>query len=109
MSVKPLESLASEWRAEIERLRAWGANETATVLERCVNQLSDRMETWQDEELCLADASDESGYSVAHLRRLISQGALRDIGQDAPVLVRRGDLPRKPGYTPNQVPILRTV
>ena len=98
------------WQAEASSLRAWGASDCARVLERCVSELGDGLATWQDEQLSLSKASEESGYSISHLRRLVSQGILADVADAGPVQLRRGDLPRKPGRDVRSahVSILRT-
>jgi len=51
----------------------------------------------QDSEaVTLAEAARLSDYSRSQLRRLIATGELQNIGQDGAVMLRRGDLPRKP-------------
>jgi hypothetical protein len=47
------------------------------------------------EALTLPEASRESGYSTAHISRLISEGKLENVGKRRTPMVRRGDLPKK--------------
>ena len=49
-----------------------------------------------DRILGLADASEASGYSPDHLRRLYRQGALPGERQGRRIFFRSADLPRKP-------------
>jgi hypothetical protein len=49
----------------------------------------------QQEALTLPEASRESGYSVAHLSRMISEGKLESVATGRIPMVRRGDLPKK--------------
>lgn len=50
------------------------------------------------EPLTLDVAARESGYSVRHLRRLIREDKLTNVGTDEDPRVLRGHLPRKPGW-----------
>lgn len=101
------DALIAQWHSDAENLRAWGAGEWARVLERCAEQLADALAEREDETLTLAEAAAHSGYSVSHLRRLIAHGTLRDVAETGASRVRRGDLPRKPGYHPTAPPVLR--
>jgi hypothetical protein len=49
-----------------------------------------------------------SGYSIPHLRRLLAEGALRNVGAGGPVRLRRGSLPRKPGTPASPIARQRT-
>lgn len=106
----PYSTLVAAWQADARNLRDWGVDEAARVLERCAEQLAERVATWADELVDLNTAAAESGYSIAHLRRLISKGVLQDRANEGPPQLRRGDLPRKPGHhvTETHVAILRT-
>ena len=53
----------------------------------------------QDELLTLGAAAQESGYNPDHLGRLVREGKIPDRrppGHRGRVLIRRGDLPRRP-------------
>lgn len=90
-----VESLLAAWRADAARLRAWGSGENATVLERCADELDAQLEAWASTPLTLAEAAAECGYSVGHLRRLVTKGILQDEATDGEIQVRRGALPWK--------------
>ena len=98
--------LIARWHATAETLHVWGAEAEARVLERCAEELAVAVATRDDELLTLRQAGEESGYSVSHLRRLISQGVLSDVSETGPPRVRRADLPRKPGYHPTAPSVL---
>ncbi len=102
-----LASLLSHWREVAATLRPYGAESAATALERCADELEARVMEWADEPLTLSDAAQESGYSVQHLRRLVTQGLLTDVAESSQIRVRRRDLPRKPGHN-HLYPLLRT-
>lgn len=92
---EPLEELASEFRREAELLRSWGANE-ATAAEHAAERVERALRTWQAEELTVVQAAAESGYSAAHLRRLLAECRLENAGSQGRPRIRRADLPRKP-------------
>lgn len=92
---EPLEELASEFRSEAELLRRWGADE-ATAAEHAAERVEKALRTWQNEELTVVEAAAESGYSAAHIRRLLAECRLENAGSQGRPRIRRGDLPRKP-------------
>lgn len=92
---EPLEELAREFRSEAELLRRWGADE-ATAAEHAAERVETAVWNWRNEELTVAEASAESGYSAAHLRRLLADSRLENAGSQGRPRIRRGDLPRKP-------------
>jgi hypothetical protein len=51
------------------------------------------------EALSLREGAAESGYSEAHLGRLIAEGKIENVGKKGAPLIRRQDLPRKPKYS----------
>jgi len=95
-----LSELREHWRADAEILRRRGCEEAARLLESCAEELDHVLQTTENEALTLADAARESGYTVAHLRALVSEGTLHDVADAGLVRVRRWALPRKPGYRP---------
>ncbi len=104
---RSLTDLATNWRTEAATLRTYGAESAATALERCADELEARVMEWADEPLTLSEAAQESGYSVQHLRRLVTKGLLTDVAESSQIRVRRGDLPRKPGHN-HPYALLRT-
>lgn len=48
-----------------------------------------------DDALSIAEAAEYSGFSAAHIRRLVATGKLRSEGDGHARRVRRGNLPRK--------------
>ncbi len=66
MERSPASSLAAQWREDAERLRTWGCDGQATILERCADQLDAHAATVAAETLSLDEAAAASGYSVAH-------------------------------------------
>jgi len=94
-----LGALAQLWREEASVLRRRGASVQADVLEQVANELETRVEAWATQDLSVAEAAIESGYSEDHLRELVRKGRLPDtrpVGSEGRILIRRCDLPRKP-------------
>ena len=93
-----LADLLAQWRTDAATLGRRGCAEAARLLESCAEELDRVVATGQDEAVTLAEAARLSGYTAAHLRHLNAEGKLRDVAQTGRARVRRGDLPRKPGY-----------
>ena len=88
--------LAARWREDAAILRRRGASAQAEVMESCASDLEAALVERDDELLTLAQAQTESGYSRAHLARLVRRGTIPNSGRlHAPRVCRR-DLPRKP-------------
>ncbi len=98
-------SLAAQWRGDAERLRTWGCDGQATILERCADELDAHAASVADVTLSLDEAAAASGYSVAHLRRLVAQGVLSDVGTNGVTALRQQDLPYKPRRQRQPLPL----
>ena len=48
------------------------------------------------DDLTLAEAAQESGYSVDHLERLVREGKISNAGRRGKPMIRRSDLPIRP-------------
>ena len=92
--VTPAE-LRARWRADAAVLHRRGAEGAAVLLESCAAELDAALADGAPEPVTLAEAANLSGYSIPHLRRLIADGALRNVSANGRVRVRPGDLPRK--------------
>lgn len=99
------EHLVDSWRADATRLRAWGCDDQAQVLERCAGEMEEHVAAMADVALPLEAAAAETGYSVAHLRRLLARGVLADVGQNGETAIRRRELPYKPGQQRHPLPL----
>lgn len=91
--------LASRWRAEAHAYDRDGVAAHASLLRRVASELDAAWRAYAAEELSVAQAAAESGYSSDHLRELVRSGKLS--GERAPgartrIRIRRCDLPRKP-------------
>jgi hypothetical protein len=95
--MEPKHSLVEEWRRLAAQLREGGAAPTADIWDLA----ADRVEAYERERaleaLPLGQAAEESGYSPDHLARLVRTGRIPNAGRAFAPLIRRGDLPRKPG------------
>lgn len=93
-------SLPGLWRKEADNARAWGADGTATAIERCAEELEAALAHGDDELLTLTQAAELTGYTADHLGRQIRAGKLTNRGRKNTPRVRRGDLTPKPGALP---------
>lgn len=87
--------LTDRWRQEAALLRRHGAIEAATTKELCADELAVYQVERGLEHLTLVEAASESGYSAAHISRMLAEGRMENVGVENHPLVRRGDLPRK--------------
>jgi hypothetical protein len=106
---EPATRLAERWREEAEVLRRRSAVGNAEVLESCADELEAALHGWALEPLTLDGAEEESGYSKSRLRGLVREGVIEDVGHGGQVMVRRGDLPRKPGRLAQKAKLDATV
>jgi hypothetical protein len=89
------QTLIQRWRGKADLIRAYSPD-LARVLEAVAEELEQYEREHQAEKLTLGQASVESGYSTDHLRRLVGEGRIENVGNGGSLLLRRGDLPRKP-------------
>lgn len=97
----PLAALARRWRCEAADLRArYGDERLARLCEVHAGELERAMAAQEQAVLSLSEAAQASGFSEGHIRALIAAGDLRNVGRRYRPRVLRGELPRKPGWTP---------
>jgi hypothetical protein len=87
--------LPDQWRELAAQQRRLGADSQARILDFCADELAAAFARAADELLSLQRASQESGYSVDHLCRLLREGRIPNSGRKAKPLIRRRDLPQK--------------
>lgn len=94
---------AGALRSRAEVLKRYGAFEGATSLERAAEDLEIAFREWWLEDLTIADAAAEAGYSEERMRELVRDGRAEGEGtRGRPLRVRRCDLPRKPRAAPEK-------
>ena len=93
MNIDRLRELAEGWKAEAVVLRKRGAAVQAEVLESCAADHEQAVQEWQNEELTLHEAAEESGYSYSALQQMKDL----HVGTSGSPRLRRCDLPRRPG------------
>jgi hypothetical protein len=100
MAPMSISARAELWRRDAEVLRRYGQDSIAAVLETLAGELES--DTVQDApEVGLAEAVRLSGYVAAHLRRLVKEEKLRNVGSPKNPRFLTSELPRKPGYNPD--------
>jgi hypothetical protein len=92
----PTHPLADDFRATAKKLAASGAADIARVWELAAERADAYFRAHALEELTLARASVESGYSISQISRLLSSGAIQNVGKKGAPRVTRGSLPKKP-------------
>jgi hypothetical protein len=96
--------LSEQWRQDAALLRRHGAIEAATTKEMCADEFdADAIERGL-EHLTLSEAAKESGYSAAHIARLLESGRLPNAGEKYAPRICRNDLPKKPPKAPAPQP-----
>ena len=68
----------------------------ATLYEKVARELDEYEQQRALECLTLEEAAIASGYSQAHLQRLVAEGTIPNAGATHRPRIRRQDLPRKP-------------
>ena len=99
--MNPVSVLAARWREDAELLSGHGCVSESKICLKHADELEATLQEWESEVLTVAQASEESGYTEAHLRELAREGTLpdgRESGSQGPIRIRRGDLPRRPGW-----------
>jgi hypothetical protein len=91
--------LVATWRARAAELEQLGALVNGAAIYRAVADELAQLESAEGSVLSLAAAATRSGYSQAHLARLVKDGkltTLRPAGSRGRLTFRAQDLPRKP-------------
>lgn len=95
-----LNELRGKWAARADEFERLGAIVPASTLCRILLQELENLAIDRGEEvLSISEASQYSGYSQAHLARMVRQNKVRTLrppGARGRFLFRQGDLPRKP-------------
>lgn len=90
-----LEVLSEGWRRRARTLRRYGGEASAMALERCAAELDAALRREEDTTLTLTEAAGVSGYSAAHLGRLVRRGTIPNAGRPGAPRIALRDLPRK--------------
>ena len=96
--------LAARWRADAETLERCGHGATATLCRAHAVEIEEAIRDHQDQDLTLAEAAVESGYSSDHLRHQVAEGKIPNAGERGSPRVRRRDLPLKRKSTGRSAP-----
>jgi hypothetical protein len=92
----PLNELAEAWRTEAKTLRERYRDEArARMLEVCASELEERIHTILTASATLDEAAEMSGWSKRHIRRLMDNQELRNVGKPGAPRVLIAQLPMK--------------
>lgn len=86
--------LPSVWQDRAAELRPY-APAAAEAFQRAALELEAALREMNGGRLTLAQAAQESGYSVDRLRHMVADGTLPQAGRKGSPRIRRADLPRK--------------
>lgn len=93
-----LRQTVAEIRDKAAELRDdFGDEARARALEWAAAHFAAALDDFSNQQLTLAQAARESGYSVAHLGRYVAMGKIPNAGRPNAPRIRRGDVPHKPG------------
>jgi hypothetical protein len=94
--MKDLLRLAERWCAEGRQARErYGLGIVETICDVHARELREAVRCCLSEELTIAEAAQESGYSGQHLRALLAAGEIPNAGRKGRPRITRQDLPRK--------------
>lgn len=89
--------LPNKWRETAENARHRLADDRgARILHIVADELEAAFATQRETVLSVAAAAEESGFSAAHLSRLVASGSIPNAGRKHSPGIRRRDLPQKP-------------
>ena len=95
-SASEVNGLVARWLMDAAGFRRVEALGQAAMLEKAASELRAVCRAEEGRLLTIAEASQATGYSADHLRRLVNQGKLDNLGGRGIIRVRARDLPRKP-------------
>lgn len=101
----PTERLSAAWLTQAALLEPF-APAAATAFRQAAEDLSKELIVWSTKPLDLDTAKQESGYHRDSLLRFIREGKVPNYGTETEPMIRRCDLPRKPGWGTEQAPAL---
>lgn len=90
-TVAEIRDKAAEFRDD------FGDEARARALEWAAARLDVALDHFSNQQLTLAQAARESGYSPEHLGRFVRLGKIPNAGRPNAPRIRRGDVPHKPG------------
>jgi hypothetical protein len=94
-----LSELRDAWKLRADTLERYSPA-AAEAFRQAALELDTAIVDWLGEPLTLEQAEAESGYTRAHLRRLIREKTIPVLVResDGVEFIRRRDLPKKPGF-----------
>jgi hypothetical protein len=90
-------ALPGTWSIRAELLRRHGAHEAADAVAALADELLDALRVEQVAALTLAEAAQESGYTIDQLSKQLRAGHIPNAGRPRAPRIMRRDLPRKAG------------
>ena len=95
------EELTAKWEAEARAMAQRGALVSgASLVDEFLKDFAAVVRNLDNEQLTLAQAASESGYSADYLGLLIRQGRIPNLGRPHAPRLWRQDLPRKASRLP---------
>lgn len=91
-----LEPLLGRWLQDARTLRRRGCDREASVIESVAQELRDFVAGLGSVSVTLQEASELSGYSSAHLGRLVREGTIPNAGRQGSPRISISHIPRRP-------------
>ena len=95
MNIEPLRAFTTSLRVEGAQYRHRGQSTLADLLESVANDHEQALNGWNEEELTLQEAAEESGLSQSTLQQNVASGKIPNAGKHGSPRIRRCDLPSK--------------
>jgi excisionase family DNA binding protein len=100
---RAIDKLTSAWKDRAQEFNEHECGDVAASYLRAASELETTVARWENAELTVAEAADQTGYTEEHLRRLVRDGKLpadRANGARSHIKIRRADLRTKPNGRP---------
>lgn len=98
MKKNAITEIAERWRREADSYERDVALVSGdAVLRRVADELEAAWREWELEELSVAQAANESGYTISAIEKQLRWGRIPNAGEAGRPRIRRSDLPRKAG------------
>ena len=94
-----MSKLPAQWRNRATEIEPY-APPVALALRTCADELEKHEQEGDGELISVAQAAIETGWSVDGIGGMIADGRVPNHGTKRRPKVRRGDIPRKPGFKP---------
>lgn len=94
--LKTISGLSEAWRERADQFQEHRADGVAFTYRKCAEELEAEMRISNLRTVSLKEAAEITGYNADHLRRMVREGRLPNVGETGSLRFCIRDLPRKP-------------